>query len=141
MFRSPNGRKALQPYSYEPIQDDGYLRYLILNPAKGDEPLSGSLIIKHINEVFEFDAVSYFWGEPRRVDKIICDGKSIGITASLRDALRRIRHPNTPRNLWADQICIDQGDLEERAHQVQLIDGQDLFEIEHDLALARRRSP
>jgi len=121
VLRSPKGHKALQPYSYEPIRDDGYLRYLILDPAKGDEPLSGSLIIKHINEALEFDAVSYVWGKPRRVDKIICDGKSISITASLRDALRRIRLPDTPRNLWADQICINQGDLEERGHQVQLM--------------------
>ena len=62
MLRSPKGRKALPPYRYEPIPIDGYLRYLILDPANGDEPLSGSLIVKHIDEVFEFDAISYVWG-------------------------------------------------------------------------------
>jgi hypothetical protein len=70
---------------------------------------------------------------------MICDGKSIDITASLRDVLRRVRLPNTPRNIWADQICIDQGNLEERGHQVKLM-GKIFSRSSTTFAMARRRT-
>jgi hypothetical protein len=82
VLRSLKQHIALPHYSYKPIRDDGFLRYFVLDPGKGEQPLNGSLIIRHIEEEIDFDAVSYVWGGPRRIDEIICDGKSISITAA-----------------------------------------------------------
>jgi hypothetical protein len=98
--------EGLQQYEYKSLPKDKYIRYLILDPGKDDEPLSGCLIIEHIDKVPDFDAISYVWGPHNFVSQITCDGKIIHPTASLGDALRRVRLPNTARNVWADQVCI-----------------------------------
>jgi Heterokaryon incompatibility protein (HET) len=77
--------------------------------------------MEHIDRVPEFDAISYVWGLPNQVSQINCDGKIIHLTASLQDVLRRVRLPNTVRNLWADQVCMNQDKLAERSHQVALM--------------------
>jgi Heterokaryon incompatibility protein (HET) len=112
---------CLPQYEYKTLPNDRYMRYLVLDPGKDDESLSGRLVIEHIDRIPEFDAISYVWGSPDQISQINCDGKVIHLTASLRDALRRVRLPNAVRNLWADQVCINQGDLAERSHQVALM--------------------
>jgi hypothetical protein len=42
-----------------------------------------------------------------------------GLNLSL--ALRHIRHETNASVLWVDAICINQGDVKERAHQVQMM--------------------
>jgi hypothetical protein len=43
------------------------------------------------------------------------------ITKSLHGALLRFRRSDKPRYLWADAICINQGDPAERSHQVRFM--------------------
>ena len=43
------------------------------------------------------------------------------ITSNLWEALGRIRHETETKILWVDSICIDQGNFEERNHQVRLM--------------------
>ncbi|KAM7182731.1 heterokaryon incompatibility protein 6, OR allele [Rhypophila sp. PSN 637] len=50
-----------------------------------------------------------------------CDGKTLQITNSLYQALSRLRLSDQDRRLWADQICINQEDLDERGNQVQFM--------------------
>src|SRR5690349_15461535 len=52
---------------------------------------------------------------------VICDWKTILVTRNLVEALRMFRRQQIPRALWADAICINQKDLEERSSQVQLM--------------------
>ena len=104
-LHTSKSHKSHFPYAYAPIPKDGDLRYLVLDPGKHEEPLIGSLIVAHIDSMPKFDTISYVWGKPKIVDQIICDGSFIGITASLRDGLRRVRLPNASRNLWTDQVC------------------------------------
>jgi hypothetical protein len=46
------------------------------------------------------------------------DGEAMYITASLDSALRHMRDRYRKRQVWADAICINQDDIEERNHQV-----------------------
>ena len=50
-----------------------------------------------------------------------CNHKAISVTRNLMDALHRFRRPDASRVLWADAICINQDDVEERGSQVQLM--------------------
>lgn len=68
-----------------------------------------------------FEAISYVWGRSKKNKRIICDGRVIRITKSLSDVLRRLRLPHKRRKLWADGICINQNDLEEKGHQVAIM--------------------
>ena len=127
-------------YSYLPlfseIPDDPWhsarpkIRLLHLLPGTGSEQLKCSL---EISEPFgnpdpsnpstrlSYEAISYVWGDATEKAQIICNGKVLQITASLATALRRVRLANRIRVLWADGVCINQQDLEERAYQVSLM--------------------
>lgn len=69
-----------------------------------------------------YDAISYAWGSSHRSQMLyIGDGGVIGITESLFGALQRFRSPTEYRRLWADAVCIHQGDLVEKAAQVAVM--------------------
>ena len=50
---------------------------------------------------------------------VFINGKTLDITATLDSALRHIREPKRELKIWADGICINQSDVEERNIQVQ----------------------
>jgi hypothetical protein len=71
------------------------------------------------NSLLEFYiAVSYVWGDPNVKSSILVDGQRLGITSSLDSALRHIRDGERALHVWADGVCIDQNDTEDRNLQV-----------------------
>lgn len=108
-------------YRYTGLQDDHSIRMLTLSAGASDDPLRGNLALFDIDSGQDYETISYTWGETCRLSEIRCDGKRIGITASLAGALLRLRWPNRSRRLWVDQICINQDDEEERSQQVQFM--------------------
>lgn len=81
-----------------------------------------SLRVVHLDEAC-YEAISYAWGDPTQTRQIVCDGSLIKITVSLYGALERLQPPadREPRVLWADAICINQSNLEERSSQVSIM--------------------
>jgi hypothetical protein len=61
---------------YEALPKERFIRYLILDLGKGDEPLSGRLVTEHIDKVPEFDAISYVWGCPDKLARSIARARS-----------------------------------------------------------------
>jgi hypothetical protein len=115
-------------YQYDALPDGPFIRMLTLRAGELDGPLEGDLEIVNIDSPGnyedssgDYEALSYVWGQPGRRDDIICAGKRLELTTSLHDALRRLRQPDRSRRLWADQICINQGDKTERRQQVQFM--------------------
>lgn len=68
------------------------------------------------DETPEYEALSYVWGPTSPAERMVLDGKEINITPNLASALRQLRWPSSKRLLWVDALCINQGDLEEKAH-------------------------
>ncbi|KAH7305871.1 heterokaryon incompatibility protein-domain-containing protein [Stachybotrys elegans] len=116
--------KATGPTLYQPerLQDEECARYMILQPANTEaDPLVCTLHSAHLNEFPTFETISYVWGTPVKKQPVICNGQDIFVTENLAAALRQVRLPEKPRTLWADSICINQADTEERGHQVSLM--------------------
>ena len=135
---------AMEVYEYAPLDSENAEIRILTIPfglnrwlATGrDPPLSGRLthyklpsaqfssttrLLRGIR-LPAFTALSYVWGDPARTHKIIIDGKSLPITASLYAALRQLQVQSTfDVRVWADAICINQEDLAERSAQVQLM--------------------
>ena len=114
-----------EQFRYEPIGGDdegGIIRVLDLHPASGYtvDLISCSLRPIHLSDRPSYEALSYFWGDPTFNKKIICNGKELSITTSLEGALRRFRGSAT-RTIWADAICINQQDTDEKNQQVRLM--------------------
>jgi hypothetical protein len=121
-------------YRYKPLKaiddelgsfkkDHGYftIRVIALEPAE-DSQVDLHCELRYIQLPFphqDFTALSYVWGDPARSHNLICGSSRIRITANLDKALRRLRLKDKTILIWADAVCINQSDLEERGQQVQ----------------------
>lgn len=68
-----------------------------------------------------YTALSYVWGDPSFIRSIRCNGKPFKTTPNLYTALKYLKRTDAVVNLWIDQICINQNDLEEKTQQVILM--------------------
>ncbi|KAH6652497.1 heterokaryon incompatibility protein-domain-containing protein [Truncatella angustata] len=99
----------------------GEIRLARLEPGAARTPITISLILVNIESCPVYDALSYVWGDVRKVAPICCDGLSTDVTLNLHQALARVRLPHHSRLIWADALCINQGDPQERNRQVGLM--------------------
>jgi hypothetical protein len=106
-------------YNYDSLPNSHSIRMLTIYPGELTDTLDGYLDVVDINHMGKYEALSYVWGKPTKPHRIHMNDKYLEITESLNDALKRLRLPDKPRRVWADQICINQGDLDERGQQVQ----------------------
>jgi hypothetical protein len=116
-----NPRLALTTgyYEYKPFTTNTSIRILALLPAEKEYRIECQLSIVERDQAPPYKALSYAWGRPTDTRVIVCGGKKLKIPANLRDALWRIRDPAEIQLLWADAVCINQSDEQERGHQVK----------------------
>lgn len=107
-------------YRYEPLEPN-QIRLVHLHAGTPMSPLQCSLTSHTLNDHLVFEALSYTWGDPRNVSDIHCDNKAIQVTRNLTDAMIHLRRETEERTFWIDAICINQGDVNERSVQVQLM--------------------
>ncbi|KAJ9604474.1 hypothetical protein H2200_011310 [Cladophialophora chaetospira] len=71
-----------------------------------------------------YEALSYAWGStesPALVTVGETGSAVFPVTRNLAIALLNLRYRDRPRTMWIDAICVNQMDLVERSHQVQLM--------------------
>ncbi|MCJ1378636.1 hypothetical protein MMC17_001735 [Xylographa soralifera] len=117
-------------YSYRPLRA-GEIRLLLLGRSisRTSETVSGhsfptiELVCVPLHEAPSFRAISYVWGSLQDVVSLhIGKGTFLNTTRNLAEALRNFRSkPGKVQYLWADQLCIDQGNLVERGIQVSMM--------------------
>lgn len=119
----PSFYRALNP-------DVNEIRLLTNISVDVEDRVSCRLITVPIHKCPPYAALSYVWGEDTDLVPIQVDGQAFQATPSLAKALRYIpqhwetRYPGralAELRVWADAICINQRDPEERARQVQLM--------------------
>lgn len=110
-------------YSQAPlVTERREIRILVLAPGTGNDILCGELIVESLDyDDLHYTALSYTWSGSIGEHFISIGGAPLYITENLSMALRRIRGPTRPRNMWIDAICINQDDHEEKAIQVNLM--------------------
>jgi hypothetical protein len=105
---------------YEPLPQGEFIRVLKLQPGKTEDDIQCNLEIIDIGTSKDaYEAISYVWGDAKHTIDVRCNGLQVPITLSLASALRNFRHPSEPRLLWADALCINQKDDQEKGHQVK----------------------
>jgi Heterokaryon incompatibility protein (HET) len=131
-------------FTYRPLnQDPPEIRLLELKPA-AERALSLECTLRHSALSFaRYSCLSYVWGDPDKDEKStigIAYKKTIGehfkpkrrrgsesnkyhmkIGSSLAAALRHLRHERNRVTVWADALCINQEDDEEKNWQVPLM--------------------
>ena len=91
-------------------------------PAHGVNKLRNALARSFLKEQpysRDFYALSYVWGDPAPVCDFEINGTTVKIGASLYAALHSIRRNTKFRVIWADALCINQSNNEEKSWQVQ----------------------
>jgi hypothetical protein len=77
----------------------------------------------------DFEAISYCWQSEVRNQKIVIDQTIFEVPENLEALLHRLQHlPDTKSGMkfWVDALCINQRDIDERSHQVKLM--QSIYE-------------
>ncbi|KAI6881401.1 hypothetical protein KC360_g5398 [Hortaea werneckii] len=99
------------------------IRILLLQPSgEEDDALYADLEIVSLDREPKYKAISYVLGDALDTTVMFVNGgKVIEITKSLAAALRRFRHSRIFVALWADAVCINQENLQERADQVSIM--------------------
>ncbi|CAG9977965.1 unnamed protein product [Clonostachys byssicola] len=101
--------------------DNSEIRLFEIAPGDGDDEICCSLSVVSLNNHPRFEALSYVWGDPSIKKNVTVDGASHLVTVNLESALRDLRYPSNRRTIWADAICINQDDLDEKNHQIPLM--------------------
>lgn len=115
-------------YTYQTLGSN-QIRLLTLFPGADRDELRAGLTIANLNEVAEnasYETLSYTWGDLPATKKVyLRDSASCDVRVEIKDnlyhALRSFRHPQDPRNLWIDALCIDQSNKEEQSSQIPLM--------------------
>lgn len=119
---------ALPSYRYQPLPDDDSIRLLCLQPSSShDTDLRGFFELTTVSKCFNdfidsFTALSYVWGDPMQTGFIHIDQCRVKITASLEAALRDMCDSSRVHRVWADALCVNQCDDDEKAKQVASMD-------------------
>ncbi|KAJ9621023.1 hypothetical protein H2203_007610 [Taxawa tesnikishii (nom. ined.)] len=116
-FQPSPSMQGVEPW--KPLSGPRHFRILQIFPGEVDTRLEcelweGDLDDFPLDGKAKFEALSYAWGDPTPRNTITCSGKNIIIADSLYAALQNFRLNKDYRWLWADAICIDQDNMEEK---------------------------
>ncbi|OAG04197.1 HET-domain-containing protein [Paraphaeosphaeria sporulosa] len=119
-----------KPYTYAKIaRKRGAIRILKLYPSNPQNPdVECELIESGTDGIEKYEALSWCWGKEQKENFINIRQKNKiyvkKVQPNLFEALKALRYRTKDRYLWVDAVCIDQENLEEKNHQVEM-----MFEI------------
>lgn len=108
-------------FQYTDLTSHDAFRILSLAPGLPSDPLQGKIIPTSLSSCPEYSAISYVWGSDEKPFTLSTPDGSLAITTSLNSALVRLRSTDQEIVLWADGICINQEDNNEKKRQVRLM--------------------
>lgn len=107
------------PSFYEALDLESYeIRMLTLLPGPPGSVVRCTLEKTGLINPTKYAALSYCWGDSKAVTNIIVNDVEYPVTVNLADALHELRSLNVTR-VWADALCINQADEEEKGHQIE----------------------
>ena len=93
-------------YPYEGLLTKASFRVFELLPGTEHDAVSGKLRTVNWDDMPQYEAISYAWGNPNRKVPVLVDGKRIEVTLNLRTGLKHLRHRDHSRVLWVDAIWL-----------------------------------
>jgi hypothetical protein len=94
------------------------VRLLRLLPGRSADPIRCTVHIVSLNDNPRYEALSYVWGDETDTRSISVNNQPYSVTVNLEAALRGLRRHRGERIIWADAICINQDDNQEKNEQV-----------------------
>jgi hypothetical protein len=100
------------------------IRLLSICPSSNPErQLACSISAYDLDSAPPYEALSYVWGTISVFTdvSIVVNGETVKVGSNLASALKRLRRADSLRVVWADALCVNQADNDERSHQVPLM--------------------
>lgn len=97
------------------------IRILKLRKGTSDTPIRCELQVVSLDDQPYYEVLSYVWGDCKITKSIHVDEVRFDATVNLYDFLHGLRLVSNDRLIWADAICIDQRNEEEKSHQIGLM--------------------
>ncbi|KAI4096385.1 MAG: hypothetical protein LQ339_006973 [Xanthoria mediterranea] len=125
------------------------IRICLIHPGAFEDPIKCSLRTVSLDDDPQYETLSYAWGAPVLDHTLLVDGAALKVTKNLHNAFQYLRRqqrsfseddhessgdnafkpdvtsswrdPEACQVLWADAVCINQADVDERASQVNLM--------------------
>jgi hypothetical protein len=126
---------SLQAYEYTGLKrEKTQIRLVAIFPGVAADPICCRIIVAELQSLPEYTAASYTWatetGDSSKLREIYVatdhssenDKRLIKVTRNCESTLKQLRLVNEERTVWIDAVCIDQSDVDERSHQVRLMD-------------------
>jgi Heterokaryon incompatibility protein (HET) len=113
---------ASATYMHQPLDHSKrQIRLLQIAPTLPGRKISCQLRHFDISQCAPpYKALSYTWGAPSPTAEIDIDGRTMKIRENLYAFLLTVQH-DFKSWIWIDAICIDQGTVHEREHQVDIM--------------------
>lgn len=119
----------MSAFSYKPLAASE-IRLLHLQPGKYCDTIACVLSHHSLDEP-KYDALSYVWGDPSVRFDILINGYPFTVGRNLYYALKYLRSEEIEIVLWADAICINQNDTDEKNTQVPMM--ADIYRTAHNV--------
>lgn len=107
-------------FTYGPPLHGRNIRLIEIKPNSEKTALEINLVECKLGSA-KFEALSYVWGKQAIRQRIKCNGQSMYVGASLLDAFGELARRRSTELVWADAICINQKDDQEKTHQVRMM--------------------
>ncbi|KAH8646102.1 heterokaryon incompatibility protein-domain-containing protein [Xylariales sp. PMI_506] len=107
-------------FRYESLGEDE-IRLIRILPGQGQDMLDCKIEHTSLADPKSYTAISYAWGMAEDSLEILLDNCPVLITRSLHGGLEALRQPQEAVLVWADAVCINQRDKNERSRQVSLM--------------------
>lgn len=114
----PLHRKNFGTFTHAPLNRSCNFRILHLTSSFcgksrtwQNQVLHGTLVETSLDDVPQYFALSYVWGDLSPRDVILIDERELEITQSCGAALRRMLKGKSEILIWVDAICINQAGM------------------------------
>jgi hypothetical protein len=95
-------------FEYQPLRlTELDLRLLIIKPGAWEDDVDAEIQHATMEEDVKYKAISYCWGDAKRIVPIQISGQTMWITQNAWGALRNFRSRKEKVCVWLDAICID----------------------------------
>ena len=98
--------------------DDYEIRMLTILPGSPGSIVRCTMQKTNLISPIKYAALSYCWGDETITTDILVNEIEIQVTVNLADALQHLRKLGI-RRLWADALCINQSDKQEKGLQIR----------------------
>ncbi len=118
----PEPKEDRTPWLSTPLNPSrASIRILQLQKGSGITPLKCTLEVAYLDTKPSYEVLSYVWGSATDTRPILVCGVPFAVTKNLFDFLHCLRSSDRDRSIWADAICIDQKNNDEKSHQITLM--------------------